>query len=112
MDQANRIAYHADNASKAAIEASNNLTFALMALVGACMSKTKKDVIDLAHLDVFIDQSPSSTDEDAISSIEYDDVGEIIARVTGNDDYKTPLENLPLSTRIELVKVLNKILTH
>lgn len=86
-----------------------NLNAVLAAMVGALMSKTKEDFLDIEAEEIFVDRNPNTMDERKLIRIEYDESGTLCYVEDENDDL-VELDSLPLDTRIELAEKLADLL--
>ncbi len=103
---------HAKNVVAAAEKADNELTDALLILIGMCLSVLDKDRITFTEKElVFMDANASSMNEDKIVDIRYNNEDALVASVVGNDDTEIEIVDLPTSTRIDLVKAITAKLT-
>lgn len=98
------IADHARKVIIATKEANDSLSFSILAMFGALLSKNKSDDLDLSRESLYLDPDPGSMNEARILSLFIDDeTGELMYQ----DDVSSEPEeviNLPFNSRIELAE--------
>ena len=87
----------------------DNLNVVIAALVGALMSKTKEDALDIEKEEIFVDSNTHNTNEAHIRTIQYDDDG-TLAYTDDDSEEPSDLKDLPFDTRLELADKLAQML--
>ena len=103
-----KMAEHGRAVSERIRAENDNLNAVIAAMVGALMSKTNEDNLDISEEIIFVDSDPSTLNEAKIESIGYED-GELVYEDNDNEE-ASPLDSLPLNTRIELAEKLADLL--